>query len=167
MSWQLSAIVAMSENRVIGVNGALPWHYSGDLRRFKELTLNRTIIMGRRTWQSIACRALPQRRNIVISTRPQQDIETFTTLDKALATCVGEVWLIGGAELYRSGLSICRRIDITLIPGVIEHPAAVFFPRLDPRYWQAGIRKPHPYEVDLSYCVYTRKDKIPGGCNEN
>jgi len=156
MSRQLAAIVAMSENRVIGVDGALPWHYSGDLKRFKELTLNSTIIMGRRTWQSIGCRQLPQRRNVVISHKPQLNVETFDTLDKAVDTCIGPVWLIGGAALYRSGLCLCQSIDITFVPGVIEHPSAVYFPALDVQDWQAGARLSHPYESDLSYCIYSR-----------
>jgi len=153
---QISAIVAMSENRVIGVDGTLPWHYSGDLKRFKELTLNSTIIMGRRTWQSIGCRKLPQRRNLVISRQLQADVETFDSLDRALLRCDGAIWLIGGATLYRRGLSLCQRLDITFVPGVIEHPSAVYFPALSPLDWQAGTRLPHPYEPDLRYCIYTR-----------
>jgi len=159
MPCQLAAIVAMSENRVIGVDGQLPWQYSGDLKRFKELTLNHTIIMGRRTWQSIGCLKLPKRRNMVISSQQQQDIETFSSLDAALQVCDGLVWLIGGAALYRSGLDRCRYIDVTMIPGVIEHPSAVYFPELDSALWQAGSLQPHPYEPALRYCIYTRDKK--------
>ncbi|HED12226.1 MAG TPA: hypothetical protein ENI62_00960 [Gammaproteobacteria bacterium] len=156
MMQQISAIVAMSENYVIGVDGVLPWHYSGDLRRFKEVTLNSTIIMGRRTWQSIGCRKLPQRRNMVISGQSQAGVETFDSLVVALSCCDGLIWLIGGAALYHSGLPLCQRIDVTFVPGIIEHPSAVYFPELNTHDWQAGTRQPHPYEVDLSYCVYTR-----------
>lgn len=157
MPRQLSAIVAMSENRVIGVNGTLPWHYSGDLRRFKEQTLHSTIIMGRKTWQSIGCRSLPLRRNIVISKHPQENVETLASLEEALDLCDGKTWLIGGAALYQGGLSYCQRIDITWVPGNIEDPAAVYFPELDSRVWQPGTLLPHPYEPSLRYCVYTRR----------
>ena len=92
----------------------------------------------------------------MISGQPQTGVETFDSLDVALSSCDGAIWLIGGAALYRSGLPLCRRIDVTFVPELIEHPSAVYFPELNSHDWQAGTRQPHPYEVDLSYCIYTR-----------
>ena len=70
-----AAIVAISPERVIGIDGELPWHYSADLRRFKRLTMGTTVIMGRRTWESIGSRPLPGRHNIVITKNPLPDID--------------------------------------------------------------------------------------------
>ena len=79
-----AAIVAMSPARVIGVNGALPWHYPADLRRFKERTLGATIIMGRLTWESIGCKKLPKRRNVEITGAQLPHVETLLSIDISL-----------------------------------------------------------------------------------
>src|SRR3954468_4020141 len=105
---RVSLIAAVAENGVIGRDGGLPWRLSDDLRRFKRLTMGHTILMGRRTWESIG-RPLPGRRNIVISRRADYhlsaDVKTATSLDQALRTAEAagedEAFIIGGAELFR------------------------------------------------------------------
>jgi len=98
----------MSPARVIGVNGILPWHYPVDLRRFKQRTLGATIIMGRLTWESIGCKKLPKRRNVVITSAQLPHVETFLSIDDALLHCDGQIWFIGGAMLYEAALSYCE-----------------------------------------------------------
>src|SRR5258705_5241620 len=106
---RISIIAAVAANGVIGRQGQLPWRLSDDLRRFKQLTMGHTIIMGRRTWESID-RALPGRRTVVVSRSPDfrtnvDGLETTICLDKALgiAEAAGdeEAFIVGGAELYR------------------------------------------------------------------
>ena len=126
----------MSPARVIGVNGALPWHYPADLRRFKERTVGATIIMGRLTWESIGCKKLPKRHNVVITSTQLPHVETFLSIDKALLHCDGPVWFIGGAMLYESALPYCDLVDITHVPDQILSESAFYFPELSPAEWR-------------------------------
>src|SRR6185369_1208711 len=114
---RISIIAAIAENGVIGRGGTLPWRLSDDLRRFKQLTMGHTIVMGRRTWESIG-RALPGRRTVVVSRSPDfrtrvDGVETAISLDQALgiAETAGdnEAFIIGGAELYRESLGRANR----------------------------------------------------------
>ncbi|MBO68178.1 MAG: dihydrofolate reductase [Acidiferrobacteraceae bacterium] len=134
----IAAIVAMSSNRIIGANGKLPWHYSADLKRFKDRTIGSNIIMGRLTWESIGCRALPKRRNIVISSNSISNVEVFSTIGTALSECDGDVWFIGGAMLYKSALSYCELIDVTYVPTQAVTGHVVYFPELRHEEWKPG-----------------------------
>ena len=99
-------IAAVSPSGAIGVDGAIPWHYSADMRRFKRLTAGKTVIMGRRTFESLGQKPLPNRRNIVITRRKYEGVETFVSLEDALLSCADEeVWFIGGAEIYREAMA--------------------------------------------------------------
>jgi len=99
------AIVAMTRDRVIGVDGKLPWHYPQDLRRFKQRTMNCAIIMGRVTWDSIDRNPLPGRRNIVISRSGVTGAECHPTIAAALNACAGiDTWFIGGAQIYQAAM---------------------------------------------------------------
>ncbi|PIR22464.1 MAG: hypothetical protein COV44_07810 [Deltaproteobacteria bacterium CG11_big_fil_rev_8_21_14_0_20_45_16] len=124
----LCAIAAMARNRVIGKLGQLPWHISEDLKFFKQKTSGRTIIMGRKTFDSLG-RPLPHRRNIVLSrdqTWMQEGVEVFSSLDQALETIerqafkTEEVFVVGGAEIYKQSLNRLNRIYLTLIEQEIE-----------------------------------------------
>src|SRR5712671_4894812 len=115
---QISIIAAVAENGIIGRRGKLPWRLSDDLRRFKQLTMGHTIIMGRRTWESIG-RSLPGRRTVAVSRKPDfrtnvDGVQTATGLDEALALgeAAGddEAFIIGGAELYRDSLNRADRL---------------------------------------------------------
>lgn len=125
---RISIIVAAAENGVIGRNGELPWHLSGDLRRFKQLTMDHTIIMGRRTWESIG-RALPGRHTVVVSRNPELQIDVANVdrasgLDEALELARGrgdkEAFIVGGAELYRESLDKADRIYLTRVCATVD-----------------------------------------------
>jgi dihydrofolate reductase len=163
-------IVAVAENGVIGRAGKLPWHLPEDLRRFKRLTMGHTIIMGRRTWESIA-RPLPGRRMIVVSRRPgyktgTEGVEAAGNLDDALriASASGEeeAFVIGGAELYRESLQRAERIHLTFIHAEVE--GDTYFPQVDFPFIQSPydwvLIESHKHEADaeneypFTFCVW-------------
>ncbi len=131
---KLSAIVAMSQNRVIGKDGKLPWHLSEDLKRFRAITTGHPIIMGRKTFESIG-RILPNRENIIISRNKDYRVEgarvvnSVETAIQPFLKSVEEVFVIGGAEIYQMTLSRLDRIYLTLIHAQIEGDAT--FPEFD------------------------------------
>ncbi|CAI8038326.1 Dihydrofolate reductase [Geodia barretti] len=87
----------MTEDGVIGLGGTLPWHYSADLKRFKRVTLNSTIIMGRKTWDSLPIQPLPERQNIVITRNKSLEVEHYSSLAQAIQVARYErIWFIGG-----------------------------------------------------------------------
>ncbi len=132
----LGAIAAMTQNRVIGLNGTLPWHYPADLRHFKRRTMGCTVIMGRLTWESIHCRALPGRRNIVISRAPLDHVECYTSIEKALsATQEQRTWIIGGGQIYHAAFDHLTLLDITYVPDTVCEMDAVLFPVIAPEIW--------------------------------
>ncbi len=122
MNYRFSIVVGMSENRVIGVNGGLPWHLPEDLKWFKSLTSGHMIVMGRKTYDSIG-RPLPKRRNIVVSRQDLkiEGVEVVSSLDQ-VPTPEGnqKCFLIGGGELYRLGLPMTSEIYLTRVKRVIE-----------------------------------------------
>lgn len=120
---RVSIIAAVSENGVIGRGGQLPWHLSNDLRRFKLLTMGHTVVMGRRTWESIG-RPLPGRRMVVVSRRPDFRIDdphvrAEPSLDEALRVAASanddEAFVIGGAELYQAAMPVANRLYLTRV----------------------------------------------------
>ena len=151
--------MAVTQDRVIGVDGKLPWRYSADLKRFKQLTLGTTIIMGRGTWESIGAKPLTGRRNIVITRSLLDGVQCYTTIPAALATCTGDVWFIGGGQLYAAALEFCDFIDVTQVPDKISAGNTVFFPELDPGVWQAGPMTPLVADPRLSHRRYYRLSK--------
>jgi dihydrofolate reductase len=113
----IGLVWAQSANGVIGRDGTLPWHLPEDLRHFRRLTHGATVLMGRRTWESLPprFRPLPGRRNLVLSRTPQPDVETFPDLRRALDAADGDVWVIGGAAVYRAALPLAARVVVTEI----------------------------------------------------
>jgi dihydrofolate reductase len=111
----IGLVWAQSANGVIGRDGTLPWHLPEDLKHFRALTAGATVLMGRRTWESLPprFRPLPGRRNLVLSRTPQEGAETFPDLERALAAAAGDVWVIGGAAVYRAALPFADRIVVT------------------------------------------------------
>jgi dihydrofolate reductase len=108
---------AQASNGVIGRDGTLPWRLPEDMKRFRETTTGATVLMGRRTWESLPprFRPLPGRRNLVLSHTPQEGVETFADLSQALAAAREDVWVIGGAGVYRATLPFADRIEVTEI----------------------------------------------------
>jgi dihydrofolate reductase len=111
----IGLVWAQSANGVIGRGGTLPWHLPEDLAHFRSLTAGTTVLMGRRTWESLPprFRPLPNRRNLVLSRTPQEGVETFSDLPRALAAVSGDVWVIGGAAVFRAAQPFADRIVVT------------------------------------------------------
>jgi dihydrofolate reductase len=119
-------IAAISENRVIGQNGGLPWDIPGDMHRMKSLTLGHPIIMGRKTYESIG-RPLPGRTNIIVTTRRDYEVAgavVVDTLDKALAEAKKidqeEIFIFGGGEIYTQAIGLADRLYLTVVSGHFE-----------------------------------------------
>lgn len=151
---RISIIVAIAENRAIGFENHLLYHLPNDLKRFKELTSGNTIIMGRRTFESLPKGALPNRRNIVL-THSQQifpGADAFPTLEAALKDCFQraalndarsqEVFIIGGASVYELALPYADRLCLTFIHDTPEE-ADTFFPDIDLSQWREIFREEH------------------------
>ncbi|MES2268904.1 MAG: dihydrofolate reductase [Bacteroidota bacterium] len=137
----ISIIVAIAQNYAIGKNNQLLWHMPKDLKHFKEITSGRTIIMGRKTYESVG-KPLPNRRNIVV-TRQDMEIpgcEVVKSIDEGLGLCTGEdeVFISGGAEIYRQAMDITDRIYLTIIHKDFE--ADTFFPEIDYSKWEEASR---------------------------
>ncbi len=168
---RLSLIVAFTENGVIGKDNDLPWRLAGDLKRFKEITLGKPIVMGRKTFESIG-RPLPGRTNIVMTRAPGYsapgimpvcDFTNAVALGKIAAakTDADEIMVIGGASIYSEALLLVDRLYITEVHCEIE--GDVTFPKINPAEW-IEISRNHfaaePNETcDYSFVVYDRVAK--------
>lgn len=135
---KISLIVAMSSNRVIGLNEQMPWHLSADLKKFKQITMGSPIIMGRKTFESIG-RPLPGRRNIIISRNKhfqQPDCTVYHDLEQAFDSCKdnAEVFVIGGATLYQATLPQADTLYLTEIHQ--EFPGDTWFPEINLSHWR-------------------------------
>ena len=144
----ISLLVAMDEQRGIGVDGRLPWHLSDDLKRFKALTMGHHLIMGRKTWESIG-RPLPGRITIVVTRNPHYVAEgclVAHSLEEALALAQAggeeEAFIIGGGEVFVQALPLADRIYLTRVHTVSE--VDVTFPEFDPEDWTAVESAEHP-----------------------
>ncbi len=152
------AIVAMTRDHVIGLDGRLPWHYSDDLRRFKRRTMGCAIIMGRKTWESIGSRALPGRRNIVVTRKGVRGVECHGSVGEALGACgEDDSWIIGGGQVYRSAMPLLNLLDVTWVPDRIGAPEAVTFPTIDPGLWRVSAEEPLEGDSGLLNTVYLRR----------
>ena len=144
----IALIAAIDRRRAIGYQNKLLYWLPNDMKRFKALTTGHTIVMGRRTFESLPKGALPNRRNIVLSTSPGLELpgaEVFRSLEEALAACRADeqVYIIGGASLYRQALPLADRLCLTEIEA--EAPQAdAFFPEIDTSAWQEKSRESHP-----------------------
>jgi dihydrofolate reductase len=143
---KLSIVVAISTNNAIGKNNQLLWHIPADLKHFKEITTGKTIIMGRKTFDSIG-KPLPNRRNIVITRQPELTIagvEIVNNLKDAIELCKieTEVFIVGGAEIYKQALAFTNCIYLTTIHQSYE--ADSFFPALNPKEWKETDSITHP-----------------------
>jgi dihydrofolate reductase len=152
----IGVIVAVSPEGAIGLHGTIPWRHPGDMKRFKRITTGTTVIMGRKTWESIG-KPLKDRRNIVISRSPIAGVDVFGDLESALAACHGDVWFIGGARIYEEAMRYADRIDVTYVPDHVEHPDAVKFPVIDSAQWEAGPLLVHEDDPALKRREFVRK----------
>lgn len=161
---KISLIVAMSRHRVIGLNNKMPWHLSADLKRFKAITMNAPILMGRKTFESIG-KPLIGRTNIILSHNQNYKTDgclVFNSLESALeaARHYGEeVFVIGGAALYDMALPLANRLYLTDIDA--EFSGDTFFPEIDFNEWQeiACERVTDDEKVDFTYRFLTLEKK--------
>ncbi len=160
----ISIIVAINKNRGIGFENKLLYWLPNDLKRFKALTTGHTIVMGRKTFESLPKGALPNRRNIVLSRSEREfnGAECFHSLQEALAHCSTdeEVYIIGGASLYEEALPIADRLCVTEVEDDTVQ-ADTFFPVIDLTNWQEKSRECHSTDEKhlYPYCFvdYERK----------
>ena len=151
----ISIIVAASTNNVIGRNGELPWRLSEDLKHFKQTTMDKAILMGRKTWQAIG-RPLPGRQNIVITRNPGFEAvgaDVCTSLTAAMdVSTSGEIMVIGGGQLYTLALPLAQRMVLTMID--IEPDADTWFPEWKDQEWQQTEERHFP--ADEKNCLAYR-----------
>jgi dihydrofolate reductase len=157
----ITLILALADNGVIGRNGAIPWRIGDDLKRFKQLTLGKPVVMGRKTWDSLPKKPLPERINIVVTRQPGWKAEgavAASSFDDALvkAAQAAEVMVIGGAEIYRAALAKAQRIELTEVHRPFEGDAVFSFER---EAWREVAREEHvtPDGLSFSYVTLTRK----------
>lgn len=150
------AIAAMTRENIIGLDGKIPWHYSEDLKRFKQRTVNSTVIMGRLTWESIGSRVLPDRRNIVISRTRVKDAEHFADITLAIDKYkADDIWIIGGGKIYQAAFSWLTLLDITYVPDLVRSTGAIKFPIINPDHWKVIQITPYK-DSPLVNVVYGR-----------
>jgi dihydrofolate reductase len=148
MSAKVSLIAAVDRRMAIGWRGELLFHLPADLKHFKEQTLGHTVIMGRRTYESLPHGALPNRRNIVLSRQRNVHFpgaETFASLEEALQNCADEeqVFVMGGATVYAEAMSLADELLLTEIDATAPE-ADVYFPVFSPTKWIEIKREEHP-----------------------
>ena len=159
----VNIIAAVAENLAIGYNNNLIYRISEDMKRFKRLTTGNTVVMGRKTFESLPKGALPNRRNIVLSTtcRDFEGCDTYTSLSEALKHCGREenIFIIGGASVYKEALAFADHLYITEIAATPEK-ADVFFPEYKDE-WTEESRECHTKdeknEADYAFVNYIRK----------
>jgi dihydrofolate reductase len=152
-------IYAVSPEGVIGAGGKIPWRYAGDWRRFKRVTLGSTVIMGRKTFESIG-KPLVGRRNVVVSSGgiDVPGVETVPGIEEGLARAGdANVWFIGGARIYEEAMKYVDVIDVTYVPDHVELRDVVRAPRIDERLFESGPLLPHEDEPTLARRVYLRR----------
>lgn len=158
----VSIFAAMSENRVVGIENRLPWNLPDELKRFKSMTTGHPIIMGRKTFESIG-RILPNRENIIISRQNSYSVpgtSVYSSVDEALEKCRGktdEVFLIGGAEIWRAAWSWVDQIYLTIVHKNFEGDA--YFPDFDRSEFQTiSIER---FENTMPYtCLKLKKKRL-------
>ena len=165
----LSIIACISQtNRAIGYQNRVLYHIKSDLTRFRELTTGHTIIMGRKTYESLPNGALPHRRNIVVSNsmKEMEGCEVYPNLEAALKAAEGkteETFIIGGESIYRQSLHVARKLYLTVVDDTTVNDAAInatpqqadaFFPEINPKEWEL-IEKEMRNENGLSFSFLT------------
>lgn len=150
----VKAIVAYADNKVIGKDNDLIWHLPVDLKHFKKHTAGKTIIMGRKTWDSLGGRPLPNRRHIVITRQHEfsaQGAEVVGTLESALelAQSEAEVFIVGGAQIYELALPKTDWLEITEVHATPEGDA--FFPEWNSSEFELTAEEHHPRDENHQY----------------
>jgi dihydrofolate reductase len=163
---QIVLIAAVAENGVIGRDGAMPWRLKSDMRHFREVTLGKPVVMGRKTYLSLTFKPLPGRTNIVVSRDPgftAPGVLVAASLDVALGAARADaqrrgadaIMVMGGAEIYRQAMPVATRLEITQVHMTVEGDAV--FPPIDPAIWQEAERRDHVagHDDDAPYTIVT------------
>ena len=161
MQPNISIIVAMAQNRTIGINNTLPWHCPEDLKHFKSLTMGHHMIMGRKTFDSIG-KPLPGRTTVVVTRNPGLNIDGCIvkhSLQEAIEACAGdkEIFIVGGAELYAQALPLANTLYLTEIQQDITGDA--HFPAFDRQIWKEvaceSRQQDTPQPLKYNFVTYT------------
>lgn len=160
---KISIIAAIDRRMAIGFQNKLLFWLPNDLKRFKALTTGHTILMGRKTFESLPKGALPNRRNIVLSSHPEtkcEGAEVFTSIEEALQHCGEEehIYIIGGASIYRQALPLADELCLTEIDDTAPE-ADAYFPDFSSDEWQEKSREVHPAD-EKHLCSYAFVDYI-------
>ena len=161
---KISIIVAAAENGVIGKDNQLLWKLSSDLKRFKNITTDHYILLGRKTFESIG-KPLPNRTHIIITRQKDYEVPegclVASSLQKAIALCPEneEVFIIGGGEIYKQSIEIADKIDLTRVHTTIE--ADTFFPKIDTDKWELVFEEFHSkdekHDYDFTFLTYVKR----------
>ncbi len=165
----IALIAAMDEGRVIGVAGKIPWQLPADLKHFKQLTTGHPVIMGRKTFESIGKKPLPGRTNIVITNDPSYKADgcaVASSLHDALRSAdsgrmgeAGDVFVIGGEQIYKLALPVAKKLYLTKVHGTFEGDA--HFPEFNEDEWELVQSEPHEKDeknpLDYDFLTYERK----------
>ena len=158
----IGLIVAYTKNRVIGNKGQIPWRIKGEQRRFRELTTGNVVIMGRKSYEEIG-RPLPNRFNIIVSRTGDFSSENMITVP-SLAEAIEyakknrpdeNIYLSGGAGIYKEGISLAEKLFITEVDATIE--GDTFFPEFDESLYEKTIDEHVDGEIPYTYVTYTKK----------
>jgi dihydrofolate reductase len=152
---EIVLVVAIADNGVIGDKGAIPWRIPEDMKRFKALTMGHTVVMGRKTWDSLPKKPLPGRVNVVVTRQKDWQAEgavTAGSLGQATAGTSGTVMVIGGGEIYERALALASRIELTEVHRAFAGDAKFI---LDRSGWKETFREDHVTPEGLRYSYVT------------
>lgn len=167
----ITIIAAVAKNGVIGANGAIPWSLPEDMHRFRELTVGNTVIMGNNTKNSLNNTILPNRRNVVVSTRnfvnraynrDSRNFNYYTSIEDAIANNIlSDIYIIGGSQIYSIAEQYANRMELTLVD--LEPEGDTFFPELKYK-WNEISRENHVSKTGIRFSYVTlERDKIDTG----
>jgi dihydrofolate reductase len=167
----ISIITAVDEKNAIGKKQQLLWNLPFDMQRFKGATTGHAVVMGRRTFESLPKGALPNRKNVVLTTLPPEsfvDVFVCNSMQDALELCEkeDEIFMIGGAMVYKSALDIADKLYLTRVHHIFED-ADIFFPEINFDQWEEIEHDDHPADekhvYSYTFHTYIRKDSTPKG----
>ena len=154
----VTLVVAVAENCVIGLDGGMPWRLPTDLKRFKERTMGKPILMGRKTWEGLPRKPLPGRQNIVITRDIDYQAEGASVahsfedaIEQAEHSGASKVSVIGGGQIYEQAISFANRLDVTHVLAEIEGDTS--FPTIDPAIWKEIARHDIPASEEDSHAT--------------
>ena len=160
----INIIVAIDENNGIGFQGKLPWHLSEDLKFFKKTTLGTSVVMGRKTWEGLPIKPLPGRNNVILSRKSDFRYSTIRTMNSVTqvidyALSGNHIFVIGGAEVYKSFLPLADRLYVTKINKIF--PCDAFFPPIYPMDWaveeESELHYDEKEDLNFKFIVYKRR----------